>query len=616
MGQNGPMADVEILAVGEVSRVVALCPRLKGEIASNDKTPFTDGFIHLYNSDKQNNASYRGRVPVQVKGRTHPGKVKQSATHLTYPVDKDTLTFFLQDGGALYFYVPFSPNGKPKGIFYRALTPFRLKRILARMKDGQKSLSVKLERLPTSSLEIQRRVEAALDARKQAGPKANVEEVLSQLKSIRLRTLNQLSDSRPTILNLDDTDFSVEVTTVGGSIIPIDIDLVVYPASYVPSEMPVAISCGSIIFPKPVRRQVDADNSVIILSKGLTIRIRREGQGFRMNLDIQPAGSLVDQANDLTFFVAAAQGNSVAFGDRTLPPLKANLENLSDLKHLENRFREMVTTLDHLGVPDELKRFIKLGAEDKQRLLMLHHSIVDSKEMRTTEKGVGRMDVDLGDFRIITLASDGKDKDHRIIIDPFDPAHRGTFSLLKHADGGYEELPWATVYESLQGDDFERTLNLHIESIADAYDAISERNIALTTANQLVLNLLLAADKAESPMRDYLLRGATNLSDWLVTKGGDDITYKINRWQIDARNESLTSDERKTIRRARRAVREQSSSESQLQDACLTILLQDFDELSLILESLPDADTAKLKSWPIWHLMIDDADSMAVRAQK
>lgn len=40
--------DVESLAVSKISGMLARCPQLKAVIATNDKTPFTDGYIDIY----------------------------------------------------------------------------------------------------------------------------------------------------------------------------------------------------------------------------------------------------------------------------------------------------------------------------------------------------------------------------------------------------------------------------------------------------------------------------------------------------------------------------------------------------------------------------------------
>ena len=66
--------DTEALAVAKIQGMVARCPHLKPFVASNDKTPFTDGHIDVYSALGQKKADWLGRVSVQVKGRARSGK--------------------------------------------------------------------------------------------------------------------------------------------------------------------------------------------------------------------------------------------------------------------------------------------------------------------------------------------------------------------------------------------------------------------------------------------------------------------------------------------------------------------------------------------------------------
>lgn len=54
----------------QIAGLVARCPHLKPVISTNDKTVFTDGHIEVYQGIAQTKAEWRGRVAVQVKGRT------------------------------------------------------------------------------------------------------------------------------------------------------------------------------------------------------------------------------------------------------------------------------------------------------------------------------------------------------------------------------------------------------------------------------------------------------------------------------------------------------------------------------------------------------------------
>lgn len=597
------MANVEGQAVAAVSTIFGRCPRLMAELASNDKTPFTDGFIYVYSSEKQSNATAMGRVPVQIKGRTHTAKIKETADTIQFGIDRVDLEFFKQDGGVLYFFVPVSPDGYAKGVFYEALTPFRINRLLDKMKPGQKSLNVKLKRFTDNITEVQNLTGYALEARKQASTRINVDEVLPQLTSLTVRSRTQIHDDRPTELKLEESDFFIEGTMAGGSIIPLDMDIMVYPGEYIPEPMEIDISCGGVVYEKPVRQQIDSDNARITLSDGLTIRVQRDSIGLKTNIDLSAEGTVFDQLKDLSFFLAAARGEPLHYGDMVMPPLAPNVDDRRELEFVRARIQEMVEALGYLDLGSELARSIPLGLQEKQYLVMLHDALLAKEDIPTHESGRGRMNVLLGDYQVVVLVSEGTKEDHRRIIDPFHPENRGDFRILREGeDGKPEEIEWATIYEALHEDDFGRTLNLHVDHIAEAYDALEDRNVALSIANQFLLNLLHAADKADAPMRAYLLRGAGNLSDWLVEKGDGDVLYNINQWQVWYRRAPLAEETEREIRAARRKLRESSTPDTHFKEACLTILLRDFDELDSLIESFTADDVARISGWPIWAL--------------
>lgn len=602
------MVNVESLAVAAVSEILARCPRLMAELASNDKTPFTDGFIYVYGSDKQSNATAKGRVPVQIKGRTHKAKIKESASTIQYTVDRVDLEFFKQDGGVLYFYVPVSADGYKKGVFYEALTPFRINRLLAKMSSGQKSLNIKLRRFNDDIAEMQEITTFALDSRKQANTRINVDEILPQLTSLTVRSRTQIHDDRPTELKLEDSDFFIEGTMAGGSTILLDMDIMVYPGEYIPEPMPIDIACGGVVFEKPTQQRIDADHAQITLSEGLSIRVRKEDNGLKTNIDLGAEGTIYDQLKDLTFFLAAARGEPLHYGDTVMPPLAPTFKDLRELEFVQARVRQMVEILDSFDLGPELARSIPLDLQEKQYLVMLHDALLSGEEIPTREGGRGRMNVVLGNYQVVILVSEGSKDDHRKLIDPFDPENRGEFRILREGDDGQpEEIQWATIYESLHDEDFGQTLNLHVDHIADAYDALEDRNVALSTANKFLLNLLHAADKADPPMRAYLLRGANNLSAWLVEKGDGDVLYRINQWQVWQRQGLLTPEDSSEMRTARRGLRGAEDSDVHFKEACLTILLGEFEELSHLISTFRPEDAERIAEWPIWALRRESA---------
>jgi hypothetical protein len=342
--------------------------------------------------------------------------------------------------------------------------------------------------------------------------------------------------------------------------------------------------------------------SRIVLSKGLAIRARQVEGGLKTNVDLTMAGSLYEQLEDLTFFLAAAGGAPLIVNGHSTPPLPVEPADWGPLTQLQERIRKMVSLLDSMSLSPELARSLDPNPTEQHHLLMLHRALIEGEEVQVSTDGVGRMNVTVGRYQIVVLVFEGADGEHYRIVDPFSPDQRDRLYFRQTSeDGGPKIVRRATLYEALDAEDLGRTLNLHVRNMAEAYERLEDRSEALSMANQVALELLRAADTASEPARDYLLQGADNLTAWLMREGGGDLVYSINYWQTQLRMATPTSVDRVQIRQARREIRTTAALEP-LQEACFAILLDEPDELAVVLAGLSGEDREMLVSWPIWSL--------------
>lgn len=158
LNQNDSVANIELLAVNAVSDLIAKCSFLEANIASNDKTPITDGHVDVYGDPKHRNATLLGRVSVQVKGRSTNSKTQTPS----FSIDRDTLKFFRNNGGGVYFYVKVRTNLKSRVVFFVNLNPFRIDRMLNR-EANRESFSVAFQRLPEDPARIEKIFKLALE---------------------------------------------------------------------------------------------------------------------------------------------------------------------------------------------------------------------------------------------------------------------------------------------------------------------------------------------------------------------------------------------------------------------------------------------------------------------
>lgn len=593
----------ELLAVNAVSDRIARCPRLTPEISTGDKTPITDGHIDFYSSKAKSNRTHLGRVAVQVKGRTTNKKVKASRKTVSFSVGKEVLQFFRKHGGGLYFYVPMNEEGMQREVFYANLLPFKIDRILDNAPKRQQTFSVKFERLPDDPTSIENIVRLAWEGRNQTSTTNKVDYFLSQAEGITIHSLVGIDESRPTRLSLEETDYVLLAHLPGGLSIPLDLDIEVLPNQYLERDLAVPISCGGIVFDRATGRRVDEETHLIRLSAGIELRIKEGEKGLRTNLHLTREGSLREQAKNFDFLLAAAAGEAMMIGKSVNTPQAGDPELFKELQEARVELSKLIELFDELGLTDEQSSGFQLNQSMRQTLLALHQGLVQDKPIQGHSDGTGKFDVVVGGHKIMIVVLPAEEPGFCRIIDPFDPSKRDRFQIYaRNEDGSTELIDWGTVYEAVTSEEMATVLNLRLENIVAAYEALEDRPDAISKANYAVLRILTAADltKDESH-RANLLEGAECLCKWLLKEDPDTLIFKINWWQTLYRRGGLTGTYRRDIREARRHL-DRTDNLAGLLEACTVILLKDTEELELVLSELSEEERAWLQEWPIWTL--------------
>lgn len=141
--------DTEALAVSAVKAAIAKTDYLVDYIKDKDKEPMWDGAIYAYSSDKKTNADYKGKASVQVKGKNLDSI---AIRELRYDLKVVDLKNYKKDGGLIFFVVGIDDNGDTK-IFYRALTPYLINKILEG-KENKGTIKTRFVLFPANKNEI------------------------------------------------------------------------------------------------------------------------------------------------------------------------------------------------------------------------------------------------------------------------------------------------------------------------------------------------------------------------------------------------------------------------------------------------------------------------------
>lgn len=595
--------SVELLAVNAVSDCIAACPRLAPEIASGDRTPITDGHIDFYSSEKHSKKAHEGRVPVQVKGRVTKAKIKSSRDSQSFQVEREVLRFFRNHGGGVYFYVPMRERGVQREIFYAILLPFKIDRLLDEGSAKQKTFSIKLTRLPTETSKVERIIRLAWNGRSQSAAASGNDHLLEQAESLTIHSLVGFNESRPTRLALTETDYVVVAHLPGGVEVALDIDLEIFPHDYLERDVAVPISCGGVEFANVSSRRVDEYTILVRLSEGLQLRLVEADRKVSTNLNLTRKGSWREQAKNFDFMIASAAGNPLAIGGDSYESHDGDPKTEAELRKVRAELARLIELFDELGIDDGLTSTIEIDDETKRTLLALHEGILQDRPVRGTSDGTGRYDISVGAYKIVVIIMPAEVEGYQRIIDPFDPTKRDRFRIYRlEEEGSPEPIELGTAYEAVTPGDMASVLNLRLSGIVAAYSGLEDRTAALNMANLTLLRLLSATDLvSEESHRAFLLRGATDLCNWLLREGPDSLIHRINWWQIQHRLGTLSDEDRRDIRAARRSLNREDK-QAGLLEACLLILVEDPNELELVISELRDDEVAMLQSWPVWAL--------------
>ena len=134
----------ETLSVDAVRDSIMMTDHLDQFIPDNDKEPFWDGAVYIYENKDHTKENFRGRMPVQVKGTENEDFSKDE---ISFPISTTDLRGYLADGGAIYFVVYIGSTGLRRKIYYIELTPIRIRIILEEAKK-QGTKNVKLKAFP------------------------------------------------------------------------------------------------------------------------------------------------------------------------------------------------------------------------------------------------------------------------------------------------------------------------------------------------------------------------------------------------------------------------------------------------------------------------------------
>lgn len=596
--------DVEALAVAKIQNMIARCPHLKAIISSNDKTPFTDGHIDLYDGLGQKKTDFLGRVPVQVKGRTRSGRLPDQ---LTFSIDRTDLLGFQKESGVLYFYMPVDRQGTRCTPYFAILSPFVIEDYLRSVSEDQAKIAVAFKKLRNDPHEIERIVALALKTRDQNPSLGFEPELFQKMQSITVHVLRDLDFDEPVVLRPRNLDYAVELVTKGGMRIPLGGELHIFPGLYMEQPFDAVIAAGGVSYTQVMRQQIDPQSIVLKLAPGLSLTMTESDEQRLWNFAFSEEGSFADRLKAARFIEGFLETGAIQVNEE-LTPLgaisDASETDLVELRRQLNLIHLMDELFGHLNIDGSLVDLDEVDDIQVRNVHTLHRALVRGEQVSNPDGEVARGMFSIGRGAVMLIILEGDTPGKWRFVDPFDPQAPHLFRWSADDDDPTKAFP-VTVYDVLEKDDLPMILNLRLDSIVKAYDAIVDAEPTTNLANHQVLALLRAADASERRRTEFL-DAAQALNEWVIEHEGALPIHMINRWQINWRIANLSAADLDAIRELRRSVvRDGGPRAAELEVAC-ALLLGDLSEADFLIDRMPDETVNEMRKWPIWKLRGSD----------
>lgn len=200
-------------------------------------------------------------------------------------------------------------------------------------------------------------------------------------------------------------------------------------------------------------------------------------------------------------------------------------------KHLTS-LRDMDALFAHLGVDTRLVDLPQIDDTQVQQLSILYRGFVRGEEITDPSAETSRILQQVGSCNLLSLITPGSAPDKWRLVDPFSPEVRQQFRWSSNEEDA-QTIP-ITAYDIVEEDHLPTVLNMRLESIVGAYEAIADFPSTYGLANQRTLALITASNSSET-RRDEFLGAAGAVNEWLIAEQGPEPHHLINRWQIAAR---------------------------------------------------------------------------------
>ena len=597
---------IETKAVDAVRDIIVESDYLDQFISDNDKEPSWDGFVYVYSNKNKKKSNLIGRVSVQVKGTQR--KIAKNTPYIKDSVSTADLRNYLNEGGAFYFVVHISIDGKEKRIFYEDLLPVKIMRILSNVKN-QTTVTLKFKPFPTDIPLITGLFNSFLQHKKK-------QVILNDLKEIpriedlqKSGVLNQITfttagsqkykDPIEAVLN----DEVYVYATLVGSDAHHPVDLLDGKFERVVSyNIDTSISVNGISYYDKYTINRTANDVSLKLGKSVTITFPYPLKSFadgKTKINYTPADSLRERIIDFKFWIEAVKSESIEF-NRTA--FQFSLDCKPSVNAWEDEFNfwnKAVQVLDILNISDDIS-IKSLSEFDYRELQTLINVFVNKQPVNLRKDLPFNYVLSLCGLKIALIHMKSENDENNSTIEDYFSNNFVFGYTLKDDPKKFEHFipPFAV----LDNDAWGTISNINFEDIVPSFEKLLEKHNdsnLFYVANDTLLAMLLAYDKTR---KKQLLEASIQLSIWVKDNCPSEVlcgnTRLINSLQSYKRIRNLDESERILLY----VIADDSSLDSQIRIGAF-LLLGNQDVAKFHFEKLDALIKSDFIERPIYHFM-------------
>lgn len=527
--------DTEALAVAEVKSAIAKTDYLVDYIKDKDKEPMWDGSIYAYKAKDKSNVNWTGKAAVQVKGKEIE---TLDVTEVKYDLEVVHLKNYKKDGGILFFVVGIDNNRNTK-IFYRALTPYLINKIITG-KEQQKTIRESFYVFPTEMDEICNVVmDFIRDAKKQELFTHDEIPTLEEFISSAGENLTYgfqysgigYNQSEPYKYLFDHEFYMYAKNTKLDITFPIEHVQRIETAMH---GVDGVVTIEDKVYYNDYKLVHKSNGKEIHIGKSTVIEFISEKSTVKVNFNLK--GNIKEQIHDISFILEFLKNKVVKINGMDVPiePTNEELEafDVDEVKKLQEDLISIDKMLERLGVRKALD-ISNLSTKDVEYLDMLYRAFQENKTISFKEKKIPPVSgVTIANIYIALHFRQMADGTYH--IENFPDIEFGVSGEYKNG-----EMFATSKYVILKAKDLIKIDNVSCTEIVD--DLLLYENIGhFFNSNLLLLEIIKAYDQTN---KEIFLTEATRLAEWLKNADCLEGISTINYLQCIARQSEFTDEQ-------------------------------------------------------------------------